>query len=123
MRVAEKISSSRARLADLKGSGLTRGTSSVKQRLNLQEQCSTILNLSHWIFDKGRNKNVRNNLLGISYTKNMRLDPISIQSKTDLSKIDFNDILHIHKLMLKVPLGIGGLQQTGFFHLKETCYI
>jgi len=34
------------------------------------------------------------------------MDPISIQSKTDLSKIDFNDILHIYKLMQKLPLGM-----------------
>ncbi len=38
------------------------------------------------------------------------MDPISIQSKTDLSRIDFNDILHIYKLVQKVPLGIRSFQ-------------
>lgn len=35
------------------------------------------------------------------------MDPIGIKSKTDVSKIDFNEILHIYKFMQKPPSGIG----------------
>lgn len=45
-----------------------------------------------------------NNLISISYTENMTQAIAGIQSKTNLTRIDFNDILNIYKFAQKLPL-------------------